>query len=73
VVLLEQALRYSPYNYHFRVMLLGLYRSLGAFCPAVDHYNHLEVMEAKELLSPIRNHWNPNAAVLGSIVIMQRY
>ena len=33
ICLLEQALRYSPYNYHFRLVLLDLYARLGAWAP----------------------------------------
>ena len=47
VVLLEQALRYSPYNYHFRLALMAGYRRLGAWEAGIVHYNHLEVKQVQ--------------------------
>ncbi len=46
-VLLEQGLRYSPYNYHFRLALLATYDRLAAGEPAIDHYNQLEVKQVQ--------------------------
>jgi len=43
--LLEQALRYSPYNYHFRIALLGVYERLGAGASGVKHFNGLETKQ----------------------------
>lgn len=46
-VLLEQGLRYSPYNYHFRLALLATYDRLAAGAPAIDQYNQLEVKQVQ--------------------------
>jgi hypothetical protein len=44
-VLLEQGLRYSPHNYHFRLALLAAYDRLAAGEPFLEHYNRLEVKQ----------------------------
>lgn len=46
-VLLEQGLRYSPYNYHFRLALLATYDRLAAGEPAIDQYNQLDVKQVQ--------------------------
>lgn len=44
-MLLEQALRYSPYNYHFKILLIQVYQELGAFQPALLWYNDMKVKQ----------------------------
>ena len=46
-VLLEQGLRYSPYNYHFRLALLATYDRLAAGAPSIDQYNQLEAKQVQ--------------------------
>lgn len=47
-----QGLRYSPFSYHMRLLLLPLYRSLGAFQPAIAHHNHLEIKQVGSRSKP---------------------
>lgn len=44
-MLLEQALRYSPYNYHFKILLIQVYQELGAFQPALLWFNDMKVKQ----------------------------
>lgn len=40
-----QCVRYSPYSYSMRLLLLRCYASLGAWEPALHHWNKLEVKQ----------------------------
>uniref|UniRef100_A0A7R9YDF9 N-terminal acetyltransferase B complex subunit NAA25 homolog n=1 Tax=Pinguiococcus pyrenoidosus TaxID=172671 RepID=A0A7R9YDF9_9STRA len=43
--LLERGVKSSPYNHRIRLQALLVYRALGAFLPAIEHYNELQVKQ----------------------------
>ncbi|CAN0052715.1 unnamed protein product, partial [Phaeothamnion confervicola] len=43
--LLEYAMKWSPYNYHFKVLAMGFYKELGAFERGVLLENELEIKQ----------------------------
>ena len=42
-VMLERVLANSTFNFHVKLLLIYVYNKLGAFLPAVEHYNSLKI------------------------------
>jgi len=63
IVLLEDGLTTSKYNFQIRLLLTRLYAKLGAFQKCMEHFDHLEIKYIQH--DTLSHYWLSHAAPLG--------